>query len=239
MKHVPRVYVPGHLGPGPLVLDGDAAKRLSTVMRVSPGDPFLAFSGDGREWRAEVTAVDRARLHATIAEIERQAAPPAVVVEVWLALVRAARMDWAIEKCVEAGADVVRPMVSAFCQRGDAASPAKQERWRRLAIEAAEQSGRLTVPPVEAPAPFARLLGQLRGTLLVADRSGKPWPEVVPLLPSSGHVAIAIGPEGGLSEDERGQATARGGMTVSLGPNIFRTETAAPVAVALVRSSGR
>jgi 16S rRNA (uracil1498-N3)-methyltransferase len=239
VKHVPRIYVPGHLGPGPLVLDGDAAKRLSSVMRISPGDPFLAFSGDGREWRAAVTGVERTKLHATIAEIERQAAPPAVVVEVWLALVRAARMDWAIEKCVEAGADVIRPTVTEFCQRGDAASTAKRERWQRLAIEAAEQSGRLTVPPVEAPVPLARLLGQLRGALLVADRSGKPWPEVAALLPSSGHVAIAIGPEGGLSDDELGQATARGGMTVSLGPNIFRTETAAPVAVALIRSVGR
>jgi 16S rRNA (uracil1498-N3)-methyltransferase len=208
-------------------------------MRISPGDPFLVFCGDGREWRAEVVSTDGARLHANVLAIERQEAAPPLVVEVWLAVVRAARMDWAIEKCVEAGADVIRPMVTEFCQRGDAASPAKQERWRRLVIEAAEQSGRLTLPPVEPPVAFARLLGQVRGTLLVADRSGRPWVEAAALLPSSGHVAIVIGPEGGLSEQEVAGATAHAGIIVSLGPNILRTETAAPVAVALIRSLAR
>lgn len=236
---MPRIYVPGRLGPGPLVLEGDAAKRLAGVMRVSPGDPLLVFAGDGREWRAEVAGVDHARVHLNVAAIERQAPAPPVVLEVWLALVRAARVDWAIEKCVEAGADVIRPMVSEYCQRGDAASPAKQGRWHRIAIEAAEQSGRLTVPPVEPPVAFGRLLGQPPGTLLVADRSGKAWPDAAALLPASGHVAVVIGPEGGLSEVELAQAASRGGILVSLGPNILRTETAAPVAVALVRSLGR
>ena len=239
MKHVPRIYVPGHLGPGPLVLEADVAKRLATVMRVSPGDRLLVFSGDGREWTAEVTGADRAKLYVQVLAIARQEAPPALVVEMWLAVVRAARMDWAIEKCVEAGADVIRPVISEFCQRGDASSPAKQERWRRLAIEAAEQSGRVTVPPVESPVPFARLTGQVRGTLLVPDRSGRAWADVAPLLPPSGNVAIVIGPEGGLSERELGELRADGGVTLCLGPNILRTETAAPIAVAMVRALPR
>lgn len=235
---MPRLYLPGRLGPGPLVLDGDAAKRLAAVMRISPGDALLLFAGDGREWRAEVTAADRAQVHANVIGIERQAAAPPVILEVWLALVRASPLDWAIEKCVEAGADVIRLMVSEFCQRGETASPAKQGRWHRIAIEAAEQCGRLTVPPVEPPLAFDRLLGQAPPTLLVADRSGRRWTDVAAFLPATGHVAVVIGPEGGLSESELGQAVARGAIVVSLGPNILRTETAAPVAVALVRSLG-
>jgi 16S rRNA (uracil1498-N3)-methyltransferase len=239
MKHVPRIYVAGRLGSGPQVLEGDAARRLGNVMRVTAGEPLLVFSGDGREWRAEVTGTERGRVHATLFEISRQEAPSATVIEVWIALVRATRMDWAIEKCVEAGADIIRPMLSEHCQRGGAVSATKQERWRRIATEAAEQCGRLFIPPVEAPAPFAKLLDQAHGAVFVADRSGRTWSEAEPFLPPAGHLALVNGPEGGLSDAELAAARARGAVLVSLGPHILRTETAAVVAVGLARSRGR
>jgi len=236
MKHVPRLYVFGHLAAGGLVLDGDQAKRLSAVMRLGPGDEFLAFAGDGREWRARVTGVHKASLDAEVTELVRQEPAPALAVEVWVALVRANRFDWAIEKCVEAGADVIRPMLTERCQRGEGSS-GKAGRWTRLAIEAAEQSGRLRVPVVEPPVALERLLGGVRGALLVAERGALPWTEAARLLAPAGHVAVAIGPEGGLSESELGQLKAKGAIAVSLGPYILRTETAAAVAVALVRAA--
>lgn len=235
MKHVPRLYLAGHLAAGPLALDGDQAKRLSTVMRLTPGDEFLAFAGDGREWRARVAAVQRATLQAEVTELVRHEPVPPLAVEVWIALVRANRFDWAIEKCVEAGVDVVRPMITEHCQRGEG-SASKAERWMRIAIEAAEQSRRLRVPVVEPPAPLERLLGQVRGALLVADMGGKAWGEAARLLPPAGHVSLAVGPEGGFSEAELGLLRAKGAVPVSLGPHILRTETAAAVAVALVRA---
>jgi 16S rRNA (uracil1498-N3)-methyltransferase len=239
MAHVPRLFVPGRLAAGPLTLDGDQAKRLGAVMRMRAGDTFRVFSGDGREWAATVTAVEKARLHANVGELARQEAAQPIVLETWCALVRPNRFDWAIEKCTEAGADIIRPLLSEHAARGEGSSQQRQERWDRIAIVAAEQSGRLRVPVVEAPESFEQLLERHRGALLLGDRGGRSWQEAAALLPERGLVAVAIGPEGGFSDEEVARAKARGAITVSLGPNVLRAETAAVVATALVRSLGR
>lgn len=236
MAHVPRLHVPGRIGPGPLVVDGEAARRLTAVMRLRPGDAFLVFSGDGREWRATVADSERGILHATVGELVRQDPVAALTLEVWCALVRPNRFDWAIEKCVEAGADIIRPLLAEHVARGSGDSASRQERWERIAVEAAEQCGRLHMPAIEPAATFMELVEHHHGGLLVAHPGGRPWSEVAPLLPEDGRLTIAVGPEGGFSELEVAAARARGALVASLGPNVLRSETAAVVAVALVRN---
>ncbi|GAB4331853.1 MAG: 16S rRNA (uracil(1498)-N(3))-methyltransferase [Dehalococcoidia bacterium] len=219
------------------MLEGDAGHRLRAVLRLKAGDEFLAFAGDGREYRATVSAVTKSAVNAFVGEIVRQAPAPAVALETWCALVRPNRFDWAIEKCVEAGADVIRPLVTEHAARGDSASASRRQRWDRIAVEAAEQSGRLYVPVVEAPLSFAQALHRYHGALIVADAAGAPLAEIAPLLPSRGHVAVVAGPEGGLSDAEREAARHAGALLLRLGPYILRTETAAVVATAVLRSS--
>lgn len=237
MPHIPRVYRSGHLAPGPLLIDGEPARRLATVMRVRAGEEFRLFAGDGREWRATVIEVGRQAIRAEVGEVTRQEPPPVLTVEVWAGLVRANRFDWIVEKCTEAGADVIRPLVTGYGARGDEPSAARNERWHRIAVEAAEQCGRLYLPAVEPASSLDDLLSRHHGALLLADGGGLPWPQVVPLLPAEGRLALIIGPEGGLSADEVARARARGALVASLGPNILRTETAAVVAVGLLRSA--
>ena len=239
MAHIPRVYIPGHVGPGPLLLEGDQARRLTSVMRLREGERFLVFGGDGREWEATVAGSGRLGLHATVGAVLRQEPALPLAVEAWVSLVRPNRFDWAVEKCVEAGADVLRPLLTEHAVRGEGSSAGRQERWTRIAIEAAEQCGRLHLAVVEAPATFDDLLSRAHQALLIADRGGRPWPEAAPLLPPEGRLAMAVGPEGGFSEEELRRAKARGAIAVSLGPNILRTETAAVVALGLIRSLGR
>jgi 16S rRNA (uracil1498-N3)-methyltransferase len=236
MAHVPCVYIRGHLGPGPLLLEGEQAKRLSTVMRIREGDQFLAFNGDGREWQATAGPASKQGLLATVAAITRQEPAPPLTVEAWVGLVRPNRFDWALEKLVEAGADIIRTLLTEHAARGEGSSAARHERWDRIAIEAAEQCGRLHLAVVEPPARLDDLLARHRGALVVADRGGRPWPELAPLLPVEGSLALAIGPEGGFSEDELARAKAHGALVARLGPNILRTETAAVLAVGLVRA---
>ena len=174
MAHVPRLYLPARLAPGPVILPADAARRLAAVLRVREGDPLLLFSGDGREWHASVTVAARHSLHATITGLARQAPPPAVTLETWCALIRPNRFDWMLEKCVEAGAGIVRPLVSEHAARGESASRARVERWQRIVVEAAEQSGRLYLPVVEQPAPFEALLAPPRRALVLAD-GARTW----------------------------------------------------------------
>jgi len=237
MAHVPRIYRPGRIEQGPFVLEGESAKRLATVLRVRPGEEFLVFSGDGREWRAAVLASERGQVRAEVRGLERQEAPAALELETWVALVRANRFEMAIEKCTEAGATVIRPFTSDFTVRGDAPSPTRNDRWERIAIEAAEQSGRLTVPVITGAATFSHLLGQAHYPIAIGDPTGMPWPEAARLLPDSGKVAVAAGPEGGWSAAELASAKARGAILANVGPHILRTETAAIVLTSLVRAS--
>lgn len=239
MAHVPRLYIPGRIEPGLLTIGPDAAHRLTAVMRMRTGDAFLLFSGDGREWEATVAVVERNRIQATVGGVSRTAAPLALVVECWCAVVRPNRFDWAIEKCTEAGVDLFRPLLSEHSARGDAPSSNRQERWERIAVEAAEQSGRLSVPVIAPAVTLEHLLDQPGGTLILFDREGKPWPEATALIPMQGRVTLAVGPEGGFSRAEVASAKARGALAVSLGPNILRTETAAVAGVVLLRSLGR
>ncbi|MEP7214814.1 MAG: RsmE family RNA methyltransferase [Anaerolineaceae bacterium] len=239
MPHVPRLYLPGHVALGPLVLDANAAHRLGAVMRLRVGDPFFVFSGDGREWSATVFSIEKNRLHATVGEVTRIFAPSPLIIECWCAVVRPNRFDWAIEKCTEAGVDIFRPLVTEHSARGETPSATREERWERLAVEATEQSGRLAVPVIAPAARFDQLLEQPAGPVIVFDRDGRPWQETIALIPEMGRIAIAVGPEGGLSETEISAAKARGALVVSLGPNILRTETAAVAGVVLLRSLGR
>ncbi len=238
MAHVPRIHVAGHIAPGPLTIEGEAAKRLGTVMRVHEGEALLVFSGDGHEWNAVVSSVARGVVRVAVGELARMAPLPTLMVEVWCALVRSNRFDWMVEKVTEAGADIIRPLVCDFSARGETASAGRQERWQRIVVEASEQCGRLHLPVVAEPVRFIDQLPKLRAPMLFAHREGaRSWTETAALLPRMGSVVIAIGPEGGFSPAEAAAAKAHGALTTSLGPHILRTETAAIAATVLVRAT--
>lgn len=234
MAHIPRLYVPGRIPVGPLLLPADASRRLSTVLRVREGDALRLFNGAGVEWQAAVSSVVRGLVHVTVGEVTRQEPPAAVTLETWCPLVRPNRFDWMVEKCVEAGADVIRPLATAHVSRGDGASAARQERWRRIVVEAAEQSGRLFVPSVEAPMALENLIARGHTSLVFAEQSGRPIGDLAPLLPVSGHLALAVGPEGGWSEEEIRRARAAGALFLRLGPHVLRSETAAIVGTSVL-----
>lgn len=236
MAHIPRIYHAGSLTAGPLALDGDVAKRLVGVMRVGLGEEFLLFSGDGREWKARVTGVGRPGMTATVEGVARQASPLPVVLETWIGVIRPTRFETALEKCVEAGADIIRLIAGEYSQRGDEASANRLERWQRIVIEAAEQSGRLFLPVIEPPERLPRLLDSYRGALVVADGAGGSALDVAPLLPQTGRLALAVGPEGGFSPDEGAMLKRRGALPLTLGPYILRTETAAIAGTAALRA---
>jgi 16S rRNA (uracil1498-N3)-methyltransferase len=168
----------------------------------------------------------------------RQEPAPAVLIEAWCAIVRPNRFDWAIEKCTEVGVDLIRPITSAHTARGDGASSSRAERWQRIAVEAAEQSGRLYVPVIEPPLAFDAALRRAGPPPLVfCDGSGEALSALRALFPARGRVAVAIGPEGGWSEAELAAARAAGALVLRLGPHILRTETAAVVATAMLREA--
>jgi 16S rRNA (uracil1498-N3)-methyltransferase len=166
----------------------------------------------------------------------RQAPPPVVVLEVWLPAIRASRLELALEKCTETGADVIRPVVCEFSQRGDQPSPTRRERWQRIVMEATEQSGRLYLPVLASPSKLSQALESFHGAIVFGDQTGTSAAELQRLLPSSGHLALVVGPEGGLTPAETALLRQRGGIPLTLGPYVLRSETAAIAGTALLRT---
>ena len=226
-KSLPRLFVPGPLGPGvSLGLGGAQANYLGNVMRLKAGSEVLLFDGASGEWLARVADAGKKRM--TLA-IERRTREQETVPDVWLAFapVKRAQSDWLVEKATELGAARLIPVIT----RRTVAERVKLERLRSIAIEAAEQCGRTVLPELAEPLPLARLLAQrdAKRTLYFADEGGG---ERAADAFKPGAALILTGPEGGFTDDER--ALIRGApdvVPVSLGPRILRAETAALAAL--------
>ena len=226
-KSLPRLFVPGPLGPGvSLGLGGAQANYLGNVMRLKAGSEVLLFDGASGEWLARVADAGKKRM--TLA-IERRTREQETVPDVWLAFapVKRAQSDWLVEKATELGAARLIPVIT----RRTVAERVRLERLRSIAIEAAEQCGRTVLPEIAEPLPLARLLAQrdAKRTLYFADEGGG---ERAADAFKPGAALILTGPEGGFTDDER--ALIRGApdvVPVSLGPRILRAETAALAAL--------
>jgi 16S rRNA (uracil1498-N3)-methyltransferase len=219
----------------------DDARKLTTVLRKRSGDRVQVVDSGGVAFGAtlvmdESTGRD-ARVQATLDEqLDRGDVEPALLVTIAQAVPKGQKMDLIVEKATELGAHAIVPVRSARVIGHDT-SPAKLERWRRIAKSAAQQSGRLRVPDVRDVHDWEALLA----TFARYDRVYVPWElaEPAPLrdvfereLEHARSALVVIGPEGGFSADEVERARAAGATAISLGRRILRTETAALVVLA-------
>ncbi len=232
-----RFFVEGVHAVGEQVeLAPDDARKLATVLRKRSGDRVQVVDSGGAAYAATL-AVDGRAVHATLdARLERDPVEPALAVTIAQAVPKGQKMDLVVEKATELGAYAVVPVRSARVIGHDT-SPAKLERWRRIARSAAQQSGRTRVPEVAEVHDWSALLA----TFPAYDRVYVPWElsDPAPLravfeheLPGARSVLVAIGPEGGFAAEEVARARAAGARVISLGRRVLRTETAALVVLA-------
>ena len=228
-----RLFVDAPLAAGvPVALSREQAHYLGGVMRHAVGDEVAVFNGRDGEWRARIDHIHRGNAALQcVALLRAQAAGP----DLWLlaAPIRKARFELVVEKATELGVAAIHPVIT----RRSEVREAKAERLEAIAIEAAEQCERLTVPASPAAEPLPRLLDRWPPDrrLFLCDES-RDAPALAAALSGvpSGPAAIFIGPEGGFAPEERELLRSRPFVTpVSLGPRILRAETAAIVAVAL------
>ena len=223
-----RLFVRSKLGEDARVeLDGGQANYLGNVMRLSEGAELLVFDGDTGEWLARIADAGKKRMSLSV---ERKTREPETIPNVWLAFapVKRAQTDWLVEKATELGAARLQPVIT---QR-TIAERVKLERLNAIAIEAAEQCGRMRLPAIAAPLPLKQLLSQRdpERRLYFADEAGG---EAAVQAFEPGPALILTGPEGGFTEDERSLIrAAANAVPVSLGPRILRAETAALAALA-------
>lgn len=220
-----------HLGP-------DLAHRMERVLRLRVGDHVLLLNNSGREYEVELTALTATAAQGLVLASREGSGEPNVRLVLYQALIKGQRFDWVLEKGTELGVAAFVPIVSSRSQVRPSSPPsARLERWRRVIVEAAEQSGRCRLPEVSLPLPFEEGCAAAAG-LRILPWEGERSTSLGELLAAQQLtlpvVSLFIGPEGGFPLDEVRLARRLGVHTVSLGRRIFRAETAAIVAAALV-----
>lgn len=217
-----------------LHLTPDQQRYLQRVLRYHPGDRFLILDGQGRQWLAELTA-NRA-LAAVVSPVEGPGAAPPIDITLMAALPKGNGFDQVVRQATELGVGCIQPVISDRTLLQP--SPKRLERWRRIAIEAVEQSEGLWVPPILPPHPWSSLLGTSQGLrYLCLARQDAPS-LLASLLPQScRRLTLAVGPEGGWSPAEVDAALAAGFQPVSLGKTVLRAVTAPVVALAIAQAA--
>jgi 16S rRNA (uracil1498-N3)-methyltransferase len=232
-----RLFVSADLAAGvEAALDEAQAHYLRHVMRRTEGAALRLFNGRDGEWSATLSLRGKKTAAAMVGtQVRRQTAEP----DVWLcfAPVKRARIDYIAEKATELGVSVLQPMMTQHT----IVERVNVERLRANAVEAAEQTERLSVPEVCGAVEFARLLGEWPAgrRLLICDETGggPPIAQTLASLDDTARAApwaIVVGPEGGFAASELEQLRRIKDVTaVGLGPRILRADTAALAALAV------
>jgi len=236
-----RFFVPPHNIRGSSITIDDPRERhhIRDVLRLRVGDQLMCFDGLGSEYVGTITQSTSRRL---IIRIDRRARKEISRLTIWLAqgLPKADRFDWVVQKATELGVARVSPLVTqhTVVRPNPEQGRAKQQRWQRIAREAAKQCGRTTIPVIDPPQSFQTAIRLLEAlplilmpTLLVTTI---PLRELLTAHTALTQVAIVIGPEGDFSREEIAFAEAHGARPVSLGPLTLRAETAALATIVIL-----
>ena len=232
-----RVYLDAPLEAGGRVaLTGSAARHLTRVLRLRPGQALTLFNGGGGEYAATIEAVHGEKVEVAVGQAQALERESPLALTLAQGVSRGERMDLVVQKATELGASSIVPLLTerSVVRLSAPQAARKLEHWRAIAIAACEQSGRNRLPKVLSPVPLAEFLRQgASGSRLLLSPTGSTRIQDVPTPVSS--VTVLIGPEGGLTDDEQQAAVEAGFIPVRLGPRVLRTETAAITALALVQ----
>jgi 16S rRNA (uracil1498-N3)-methyltransferase len=237
-----RFYLPEAVGGGQVsVLPDDEAQHLITVLRLKAGSPIRVFDGRGHEFEAVVDRVGKSEVLVLVGRQEEPTSPEArTSVTLVQAVLKGDKMDDVIRDAVMMGVSTIQPVVT---ERSEVALPAlirahRQERWQKIAISAAKQCGRATVPEVLTPCEFARIPPTLANITL-------PGPAIMLVEPKvhiialtlyeldtapPGQAMLIVGPEGGWAADEIDEASVAC-QFVTLGGRTLRADAVPIVAL--------
>lgn len=226
---------------GEAVITGDLFRHMAKVLRLKIGTPVLLADGSGREFTGTIQDVGRDRLVVAIegSHAERAtAAGPAITL--YQGLPKGDKLELILQKGTELGVAEVIPFTAARSisrvRNGEGAD--KVVRWQRIALEAARQSGRSSVPRVALAGEMREVVTDSRHALkllLWEEEQGKRLRDALAGLPAPETVALIVGPEGGLTAEEAALARENGFIPVSLGERILRTETAGLATIAILQ----
>jgi 16S rRNA (uracil1498-N3)-methyltransferase len=227
-----RFYAPKeNLSGEKIILSLEETRHLRDVLRLRAGEIVRVFDGCGREFSCEIETIEKKE---TVLKILEEAAPSAPVSNLDLtlavALLKGEKFDLVVQKAVELG---VKKLVPVTTKRTDVKlkdAEKKVERWQKIALEAAKQSGRADLMKIEFPASFSEFIKSADGAkILFSEKGGESFSN----LNAGQKITAVIGCEGGWEDSEIEAARGAGFQIVTLKGRILRAETAA-IAVAAV-----
>ena len=229
-----------------IIKNADDLHHMMKVLRLKEGDEVDISDGDAWEYRARIESLERDEAELTILDKNAFASEPSVEVTLFQGIPKQGKMETIVQKCVELGVHRIVPVFTdrtVVVDRGNFGR--KIDRWNKVSAEAVKQCQRGIIPEVTAPVKLSELLAGTseygafpfegfdlilfpyeneRGTTIkdvLRDAEGK-------------RIAVIIGPEGGFSDEEAIAVIGAGGVSVSLGRTILRTETAGMAALAMI-----
>jgi 16S rRNA (uracil1498-N3)-methyltransferase len=214
-----------------------AAHQIRNVFHMNSGDRVIVLDDSGWEYQVSLQLVSR---KVVLGDVESKALAdnePEVEVSLFAALLKKDNFEWVLQKCTELGIGTIVPIMTERTVMGPP-SKHKLERWGRIVMEAAEQSGRGRLPRLENPIDLNEALQRMaqydRRLFFWEGAQEGDLKELTSGGLLEGSIACLVGPEGGFSTDEAERVQAAGGKPISLGRRILRAETAAVVVTALV-----
>lgn len=234
---IARIYQPVSLQPGARIHLTDAASHhLSRVLRANLNDAVTLFNGEGGEYQTVIAEINKKGVIVTVNEFLPREAESPIQIHLLQGVARGEKMDFIVQKAVELGVNTITPVVTERCNvRLDKEREAKRlQHWQAVITSACEQSGRNRVPELLPTQSLSAALESVQ-----ADVSYVLSPHVTKKLSETqtppSRIALLIGPEGGLSENEIKLAISAGFISLNLGPRVLRTETAALAAIAALQ----
>ena len=250
---MPRFFSESTVPPGQnqIMLTGEDAHHIAHVLRMHPGEQIQMCDGSGTDLQCRIRHINGGQILLEVLSRSENQTEPDYFITLYQGLAKGDKMDQIIQKAVELGASRIVPLQ---CQRSvvrvqEHDRERKQQRWSRIAAEAAKQCGRGVVPDVRLVQPFSVCLPEaaavnlavipwemerdksIRTVLLDYANSHACYPASADS--STRSFSVIIGPEGGLTEREISEAIRHGIKPVSLGRRILRTETAGPAVLAM------
>lgn len=213
-------------------LVGNAHTHAAYALRVRVGDRITVFDGIGHDYSCKVKEIKKDKTLLEIIETAENVGESAISVSLYLSVIKQDKFELAVQKATELGVKKIVPVYSAFTQRNFSLN---YDRLNKIAVSACEQCGRSIVPIIEQALDFDELLNRTKTTYMIFpwERESNGTLQAV-LGKDKTDISVFIGPEGGITEDEKNKLVSVGAKSVTLGKRILRAETAAIAALSVI-----
>ncbi len=237
----------GNIKEDKVTIRGDEARHIAQVLRLKEEDKIKVFTGKGREYLIEIREASKKEVIGRILKESSLDTEPPIEMTLIQGIPKSNKMDFIVQKVTELGVKRIIPVITqrTIVKLNEEKARARRNRWQRIALEAAKQSGRAIIPEVDEVTTFVQSLNNISEENLNLI----PWEEeetstsLKKILKqftvnrkrlTVNGITIFIGPEGGFTSGEVEAAKKRGALSVSLGPRLLRTETAGLAALVMI-----